>query len=84
MIYKDGSQSPAGEAFDEAIDLALEDRSPYPERLSFIDADRPGLDALMKRAAEDDRFVVLVAPDRSTRVVPPEEILGQAAGPPAA
>ncbi|HEV7770167.1 MAG TPA: hypothetical protein VGO66_05845 [Solirubrobacterales bacterium] len=85
MIYKDGSQSPAGEAFDEAIDLALEDKSPYPERLSFIDAGTPSTEADMRRAAKDDRFVVLVSPDRSVRVIAPGEILGpDAADPPAA
>lgn len=26
---------------DEAIDLAIEGRSPYPEKVAFIDADAP-------------------------------------------
>jgi hypothetical protein len=77
VIYKDGTQSPAGDVFDEAIELGIEERSPYPERASFIDADMPHTRESMRRAAKDDRFVVLVSADRSVRVIAPEEILGE-------
>lgn len=33
------NSSPAAKVMDEAIDLAIEGRSPYPERAAFIDAD---------------------------------------------
>jgi hypothetical protein len=29
-------QSPAGRVMDEAIELAIEERSPYPERCAFL------------------------------------------------
>jgi hypothetical protein len=61
---------------NEAIELAIEERSPYPEQSAFIDADTPFTEREMKRAAEDGYSVVLVSPDCSTRVVAPEEILG--------
>ncbi len=35
----DNGRSPAAKVMDEAIDLAIEGRSPYPERAAFIDAD---------------------------------------------
>jgi hypothetical protein len=36
----DNGRSPAAKVMDEAIDLAIEGRSPYPERAAFIDATR--------------------------------------------
>lgn len=70
--------SPAGEVMSEAIDLAIEERSPFPERSFFLDADVPPArrEPVMKRAAREGTSVVLVFPDRSTRVLSPEEILG--------
>jgi len=64
---------------DEAIELAIEERSPYPERSTFIDADTPYTDREMKRAAQRGQSVVLVSPDCSTRVLEPAEILGSGA-----
>jgi hypothetical protein len=61
---------------DEAIELAIEERSPYPERSTFLDADTPYTEAAMKNAAREGQSVVLVSPDLSTRVFAPEEILG--------
>lgn len=70
--------SPASEVMSEAIDLAIEERSPFPERSFFLDADVPlaRREPVMKRAAREGTSVVLVFPDRSTHVLPPEEILG--------
>lgn len=64
--------SPAGQVMDEAIELALEGRSPYPEKSAFIDADTPHAGHEIRRAADEGRAVVLVAIDGSTRVLRPD------------
>lgn len=66
------NSSPAGKVMDEAIDLAIEGRSPYPEKAAFIDADTPQAGHEIQRAADDGYSVVLVAADGSTRVLRPE------------
>lgn len=38
-ISIDNGRSPAAKVMDEAIDLAIEGRSPYPGRAAFIDSD---------------------------------------------
>jgi hypothetical protein len=58
--------SPAGRVMNEAIELDLEGRSPYPERASFIDADVPYLGKAIRRAVDNDMAIVLVATDGST------------------
>jgi hypothetical protein len=70
MIYPDGTQSPASKALDEAIDLSLEDRSPYPDRAAFLDVDAPNLERWIDHAFEDGYSVVLVSPDGSFQVLP--------------
>jgi hypothetical protein len=40
----ESNDSPASRALDEAIDLDLEGRSPYPERSWFINDDTPSVD----------------------------------------
>lgn len=65
-------QSPAGKVFDEAIELALEERSPYPESAMFLDADCTFLDEEMKRAAVEGYAVVLVSADGTTEIIPPK------------
>jgi hypothetical protein len=47
----DSNRSPAAKVMDEAIDLAIEGRSPYPERAAFIDADTPSAGHDIERAA---------------------------------
>jgi hypothetical protein len=64
--------SPAARVMDEAIDLAIEGRSPYPERAAFIDADAAEAGVEIKRAADQGLAVVLVAADGSTRTLTPE------------
>ena len=64
--------SPAGKVMDEAIELALEGRSPYPEKSAFIDADTAHAGHEIRRAADEGRAVVLVAADGSTRILRPE------------
>jgi hypothetical protein len=57
---------------DEAIDLAIEGRSPYPERAAFIDADTAPAGHEIKRAADEGLPVVLVAADVSSQVLMPD------------
>jgi hypothetical protein len=66
------SQSPAAKVMDEAIELAIEGRSPYPEQAAFIDADAPTAGHAIERAAEQGLSVVLVSADGSTHVLRPE------------
>lgn len=68
----DGSRSPAARVMDEAIDLAIEGRSPYPARAAFIDADVPSVGHHIRRAADDGLSVVLVSGDGNIRVLKPE------------
>lgn len=68
----DNGRSPAARVMDEAIDLAIEGRSPYPERAAFIDADTASAGHEIKRAVDEGLPVVLVAEDGSTRVLRPE------------
>ena len=63
--------SPAGRAMNEAIELALEERSPYPNEATFIDADAPMAGLEIKRAADEGLPVVLVAADGSARILTP-------------
>jgi hypothetical protein len=65
-------KTPAARVMDEAIELAIEERSPYPEKAAFIDADEPSVGAEIRRAADEGRAVVLVAADGSTRTLLPE------------
>jgi len=68
----DNGRSPAAKVMDEAIDLAIEGRSRYPERATFIDADTPSAGHEIKRAADEGLPVVLVAGDGSSQVLMPE------------
>ncbi len=68
----DRTLSPAARAMEEAIELAIEERSPYPERAAFVDADEPYAGEEIRRAADEGRAVVLVAADGSTRTLLPE------------
>jgi len=68
----DSNRSPAARVMDEAIDLAIEGRSPYPERAAFIDADAPSAGHEIERAADEGLSVVLVSADGATRVLKPE------------
>ncbi|HET7589532.1 MAG TPA: hypothetical protein VFK14_05040 [Solirubrobacterales bacterium] len=68
--------SMAARVMDEAIELAIEDRSPYPEQAAFIDAETPETGSEIMRAAKQGYAIVLVSGDgsslilRSERVVP--------------
>lgn len=68
----DRERSPAAKAMDEAIELAIEGDSPFPERAAFVDADAPSAGQEIERAADEGLAVVLVSADGSTRILRPE------------
>ena len=68
-VNTDKQKSPATRVMREAIELAIEERSPYPERAAFLDADSPRVGVAIKRAIDEDRAVVLVSADGSTRIL---------------
>jgi hypothetical protein len=70
-MTEEHERSPAAKAMDEAMDLAVEGCSPYPERAAFVDADvsTAGLDIM--RFADEGTPIVLVAADGSARVLTP-------------
>jgi hypothetical protein len=74
MSTNRNGDSPAGRVMNEAIELDIEGRSPYPKRASFIDADAPYVGKAIRRAVDDDRAVVLVAADGSTRILRAEPV----------
>jgi hypothetical protein len=61
----------ASKVMDEAVDLAIEEKSPYPERSAFIDADTLDTGKEIFLAADEGYAVVLVAADGSSRVLEP-------------
>ncbi len=69
-----GGDSPAVRAMDEAITLAIDGRSPYPERAAFVDADDACAGAAIKRAIDEERAVVLVSSDGSTNILRVEAV----------
>ena len=71
-MSKGNGRSPAARVMDDAIELAIEERSPYPDRATFLDADEPNVGAEIRRAADEGRAIVLVAADGSTRTLLPE------------
>lgn len=68
----DLSRSPAAKVMDEAIDLATEGCSPYPEKAAFIDADAPSAGHAIERAVDQGMSVVLVSADGTARVLRPD------------
>jgi hypothetical protein len=63
--------SPASIAMDEAIELAIEGRSPYPDRALFLDADAPHIGRAIAEASDEDRAVILCYADGTRRVLQP-------------
>ncbi len=72
-----GATSPAGRALSEALDLAMEGRSPYPDKSTFIDADKPETNREVRGAAREGQHAVVVSPGGGTRVMSPEEVLAE-------
>jgi len=75
-VSPDGVLSPASKQMDIAIEIAIEERSPYPEHAGFVDADTPHTEETMRQVAEKGAAVILVWPDMTSQVIEPEEILG--------
>jgi hypothetical protein len=73
-LTADDGRTPAARAMDEAIELAIEGRSPYPETAAFIDAEAPGAVEAIKTAADEGRAVVLAYADGGTRVLRAEPV----------
>ena len=71
--------SPAGRAMGEALDLAMDGKSPYPDKSTFIDADTPHTDREVKAAAADGQSAIVVSANGGTRILSPEEISGSGA-----
>ncbi len=67
-------RTPAARAMDEAIELAIEGRSPYPDTAAFIDAEMPGATEAIKNAVDEGRAVVLAYTDGSTRILRAEPV----------
>lgn len=63
--------SAADIAFFEAIELAIEERSPYPDGAEFIDAEQPWAGTAVAEAAAEGRSVVLCTNDGRRLVVQP-------------
>ena len=63
------ARSPAERVGLEAIELATEGRSPYPDKAMFIDAEEPWTGREIKRAVDQAMAVVLVYKDGSTRIL---------------
>ena len=76
MAVRNGVRSPASVKMDEAIEAVLEEKPIVPDRSTFIDADSPNLDDEMKWVAGKGNSAVVVSPDGSMKIVPPEEIFG--------
>jgi hypothetical protein len=77
MVQKtstNNGDSPAMRVMEEAIELAIEERSPYPDRAVFINADGPRTGAAIKRAIDEDRVVVLVAANGSASILRAEPV----------
>ncbi|MGN6201683.1 MAG: hypothetical protein ACTHNY_04695 [Solirubrobacterales bacterium] len=69
-------KSMASKAMDEAVELAIEERSPYPDRSAFIDADTPDTAKEISLAADEGYAIVLVSGDGSKRILQPQEVAG--------
>ncbi|MGE0857392.1 MAG: hypothetical protein AB7L18_15035 [Hyphomicrobiaceae bacterium] len=69
---KANGKSAAAKAMDTAIELAIEGRSPFPERAAFVDADTPFAGRDIERAASDGLAVVLVSADGDTKILHPQ------------
>lgn len=65
-----GNRSPAAMVMDGAIDLAIDGRSPHPERRVHRRRHAIGGHDI-ERAADEGRSVVLASADGSTRVLQP-------------
>jgi hypothetical protein len=63
------AHSPAERVANDAIERAIEGRSPYPYRAVFVNADDPSAGEAIHRAVDEGCAVVLAYTDGSTRVL---------------
>jgi hypothetical protein len=56
-------RTPADIAFMEAIELAIDESSLYPDGAEFIDSDKPYVGTAIAEAFAEGRAVVLCTPD---------------------
>jgi hypothetical protein len=61
--------TPTARVMNEAIELDIEGRSPYPKRATFIDADASYVGKEIRRAVDSDKAIVLVEADGSTLIL---------------
>ncbi len=62
-------RSPASIVMNEAIELAIAEKSPYPEASMFIDADTPYTEREISDAFDKGLAAVVVSADGSTRIL---------------
>jgi hypothetical protein len=65
------ADGPASRLMDEAIELAIKEKSPYPSPAFFLDYDAPDLARCIADAFDENVSIVLVWPDGSSRVLQP-------------
>jgi hypothetical protein len=65
-------QSPASRVMSEAIELAIAEKSPYPEASMFIDADTPYTEREIAEAFDKGLAAVVVSANGSVRIIPIE------------
>jgi hypothetical protein len=75
-MSENNANSPAARVMSEAIDLAIDGRSPYPDDATFVDAGAPWAGEEIAKAAEEGRAVVLVSTDGTARVLRAERAHG--------
>jgi hypothetical protein len=64
-------KSEAERAFMEAIELGIQERSPYPEGAVFIDAEQPGAGVAIAQATKEGKPVVLCSNDGGRQILYP-------------
>jgi hypothetical protein len=79
MSGNGSTERPASRAMDEAIELSIQGRSPYPERAFFVDVEGSHLSEMMARATDDGQAIVLVSADGTARVLRLERVIQVAA-----
>lgn len=65
-------ETPAGKVMSEAVELAIAEKSPYPEASMFIDADTPYTEREIADAGDKGLAAVVVSVDGSVRIIPTE------------
>jgi hypothetical protein len=65
-------RSPASKVMNEAIELAIAEKSPYPEASKFIDAGTPYTEQEIADAFDKGLAAVVVSADGSVRIIHPE------------